>query len=222
MNIYYLYIKTHNKTGLKYIGKTSNNPYTYKGSGKYWLRHLKKHGNDVTTEILGVYYNIEDLRKDGLRFSKDNNIVESNLWANLQPESGDGIAPGMTTILTESGYKLIPSTEYDPKIHQHINKGRKFSAEVNKRKGRSKKLSNETKRKISAALSKPDIAARTRLRNQTNPPKKGIKESQEACLKKSIAHRGKKWYHSPDMSQEKCIKKCPEGWLPGRINFSNR
>ena len=36
----YLYKKTHNKTGLKYLGKTiSKDPYTYSGSGVYWTRH---------------------------------------------------------------------------------------------------------------------------------------------------------------------------------------
>ena len=37
----YLYVKTHNKSGLKYLGKTIQNPFKYKGSGTYWLRHIK-------------------------------------------------------------------------------------------------------------------------------------------------------------------------------------
>jgi len=48
----FLYKKTHNKTGLKYLGKTQQDPYKYKGSGTYWTRHLAIHGNDVSTEIL--------------------------------------------------------------------------------------------------------------------------------------------------------------------------
>ena len=48
----YLYLKTHNLTGLKYLGKTIKDPYEYSGSGIVWTRHLKSHGNDVTTEIL--------------------------------------------------------------------------------------------------------------------------------------------------------------------------
>ena len=51
--IIYLYIKTHNKTGLKYLGKTTKkDQHKYKGSGKYWLKHIRKHGYDVTTEII--------------------------------------------------------------------------------------------------------------------------------------------------------------------------
>ena len=50
--MFYLYVKTHNQTKLKYLGKTESDPYQYKGSGKYWLRHIRKHGNDVSTQIL--------------------------------------------------------------------------------------------------------------------------------------------------------------------------
>ena len=43
----YLYVKTHSKTGLKYLGQTSSND-----PRMYWKSHLKKHGLDYTTEIL--------------------------------------------------------------------------------------------------------------------------------------------------------------------------
>jgi len=49
----YLYVKTHNKTGLKYLGKTTNqDPHAYHGSGADWKTHLKEHGIDYTTEII--------------------------------------------------------------------------------------------------------------------------------------------------------------------------
>ncbi len=50
--IIYLYKKTHNITGLQYLGKTTKDPYKYKGSGTRWLNHLNIHGFDITTEIL--------------------------------------------------------------------------------------------------------------------------------------------------------------------------
>jgi hypothetical protein len=84
----YLYIKTHNKTGLKYFGKTTNNPYRYNGSGKHWLAHIKKHGNDISTEILGYYTSLEECKNAALTFSKDNKIVESLSWANMINENG--------------------------------------------------------------------------------------------------------------------------------------
>lgn len=41
--VYHLYKKTHNITGLKYLGQTTKNPYKYRGSGTYWKRHIKIH-----------------------------------------------------------------------------------------------------------------------------------------------------------------------------------
>ena len=51
----YLYIKTHKTTGLKYFGKTASSKDSYSGSGKYWLRHLAKHGDNIDTEIIGYF-----------------------------------------------------------------------------------------------------------------------------------------------------------------------
>ncbi len=86
----YLYIKTHNTTGLKYMGKTTQDPYKYKGSGKRWLNHIKKHGNDVTTIIVGQFTTIEELKQVSIPLSEKYNIVNSSEWANLRIESGDG------------------------------------------------------------------------------------------------------------------------------------
>lgn len=85
----YLYIKTHNKTGLKYFGKTTRkNPHTYNGSGVYWKKHLKKHGNDVSTEIIGEFISADECKEFALNFSKKYNITESLEWANLKDENG--------------------------------------------------------------------------------------------------------------------------------------
>lgn len=86
----YLYIKTHNITGLKYLGKTCQDPHKYRGSGKRWLAHIKKHGYDVTTEIVGAFDTIDELQKVSIPLSSKLNIVESSVWANLRPEAGDG------------------------------------------------------------------------------------------------------------------------------------
>jgi len=88
--IFYLYVKTHNKTKLKYLGRTEQkNPYKYKGSGRYWINHCKSHGWDISTEIIGTYNTIEELKIAGLHYSQLWNIVESNDWANLVPEHGE-------------------------------------------------------------------------------------------------------------------------------------
>jgi hypothetical protein len=87
----YLYVKTHNITNLKYFGKTTaKDPYSYKGSGKYWTRHINKHGYDVSTEIIGYYNDEQECMNIALQFSNDNNIVKSSEWANLKEETLDG------------------------------------------------------------------------------------------------------------------------------------
>lgn len=109
-----LYIKTHNKTGLKYFGKTANNPMTYKGSGKYWLNHIKKHGNNVTTEIYAHFETeCEELVETALKFSNENNITKSKNWANLQDENGlDG---NSKHFYNENSYKALKYWEYKSK-----------------------------------------------------------------------------------------------------------
>ena len=97
MTIYYLYVKPHNKTGLKYLGYTGReNPYEYPGSGLYWGEHLNKHGYDFTTEILKECSTKNEIKHWGLYYSNLWNIVEdrdtegNKTWANLKLESGDG------------------------------------------------------------------------------------------------------------------------------------
>ena len=89
-NTIYLYLKTHNVTGLKYLGKTEKDPFKYQGSGKHWTRHINKHGYDVTTEILFETTDKEEFKKVGLEYSKKWNIVESKEFANLMEETGTG------------------------------------------------------------------------------------------------------------------------------------
>lgn len=94
--IIYLYIKTHHvKTSkgitLKYFGKTSQDPFKYTGSGTYWTAHLAKYGNGMDTEIhaqFGLEKEKELLIETALQFSRDNNIVASEEWANLKEEDG--------------------------------------------------------------------------------------------------------------------------------------
>lgn len=105
-NNIYLYIKTHNKTGLKYFGKTVLDPYSYHGSGKYWKKHLKKYGHDITTEIYGCYNDKDKCIEDAIKFSKDNNIVESKEWANLMIECLDGGDTSKTEGYIKSFHKI--------------------------------------------------------------------------------------------------------------------
>tara|TARA_B110000902_G_C14016863_1_gene478743 strand:- start:7 stop:603 length:597 start_codon:yes stop_codon:yes gene_type:complete len=85
-----LYLKTHNKTGKKYLGKTNGDAFKYSGSGVDWKKHLEENGKEVTTEIL---YQTEDksrLKSQGKYYSKLWDIVASTEFLNLQEESGGG------------------------------------------------------------------------------------------------------------------------------------
>lgn len=89
MNIY-LYIKTHSKTGFKYLGKTTKDPYNYLGSGVDWKLHLKEHGKEHTTEVLRECKSNKELNEWG-RYYSDLWDVANNLdWANRIPETGGG------------------------------------------------------------------------------------------------------------------------------------
>ena len=91
MITYYLYVKTHKITGLKYLGQTQRkNPYKYPGSGIRWTSHLNVHGSNIDTQILKVCYSKVALKSWGLFYSKLWSVTSSKKWANLKDECGDG------------------------------------------------------------------------------------------------------------------------------------
>jgi hypothetical protein len=124
MSIYkptFLYIKQHIVTGKLYFGKTTQNPIKYSGSGKYWLNHIRKHGVDkVETVWYCLFTDKETLTKFALDFSKQNNITESENWANLKPETGlDG---GTITRSFESRLKQSKTTRGRTHNKDWVNK----------------------------------------------------------------------------------------------------
>ena len=86
-------IKEHVDTGLKYLCYTRSEGSTYanyKGSGTLWKRHLKKYGDNITTELIFETADKELFKKTAIEYSQKWNIVESDDWANLKIEEGDG------------------------------------------------------------------------------------------------------------------------------------
>ena len=85
-----LYIKQHSVTGLKYFGKTTQDPLKYNGSGKHWAPHIKKHGRKyvINLWVSEPFTDSIAISEYALAFSRDNNIVESKDWANQKPENG--------------------------------------------------------------------------------------------------------------------------------------
>jgi len=194
---HYLYLKESPK-GLKYLGKTIKDPNTYSGSGLVWKRHLKKYdftNEDIKTTILFETTSKKELKEVGIFYSKKFNIIENKVFANLTDEEGQGGKtlygenhPCHSFKERVSEYWSVENREKqslkmkinNPSKREDVKEklkilatGRKFSDEVNKKKGRSgnqnvskrddvrmkisqnltgRKLSQETKEKISNTL----------------------------------------------------------------------
>jgi hypothetical protein len=122
MKTIYLYLKTHNKTGLKYLGKTTQDPFTYRGSGKIWAQHIKKHGNDVTTKILFESTDKVEFKRVAIEFSNLYDIVKSSEFANLTTEEGQGGATWIDRKHSEKSRKQMSKTRLAKQLkgNKHI------------------------------------------------------------------------------------------------------
>ena len=62
----------------------------YPGSGVIWSNRIKKYGkkNIKTLWISDWYYDANLIQEVALHFSRENQIVESKMWANMRPENG--------------------------------------------------------------------------------------------------------------------------------------
>ncbi len=128
-----LYIATH-KTGYKYFGKTElyftqeDLQKNYHGSGIGWKEYLLENGDDVTMEIYGIY-NKSEVREVALKFSRDNNIVESELWSNRKEE--DGFTGGRHSKKTKERLSLAKKGKLNPMYGKKTwNFGQKMTKET--------------------------------------------------------------------------------------------
>jgi len=124
MTIYFLYVKTHLKTGLKYLGFTKKkDPYKYKGSGKYWVNHIRKYGEEhIWTNIIFQTEIKQEIKNMGLYYSEFWNVVESIEWANMRPESGDGgygfiFTPEENSLMKKEWWNNIENKKIMKEIH---------------------------------------------------------------------------------------------------------
>lgn len=86
----YLYLKRHKKTNLLYFGKTCNKDVlNYKGSGKYWLNHIKKYGEtDIETLWFCLFTERDLLYEFAISYSKQEDINNNPTYANMILEEG--------------------------------------------------------------------------------------------------------------------------------------
>lgn len=197
-----LYVKTHNKTGLKYFGKTKlDDVHSYPGSGVYWTKHLKKHGRDYTTDIVAQFNENElDALKDfAVNFSIENNIVNSNEWANFTIETGlDGNS------FPREKHPMWGKTGKD-----HQRYGKPLSEESRKRMSEAQKgriITQEAREKIRQKLLGGHISEETKakisrsLRGKTKGEKNG--------------NYGKSWFTNG--IDNVMAFEAPEGYYKGR------
>lgn len=92
MKLTYIYVK-QSPLGLLYLGKTEQDPFKYKGSGKEWKQHLIENNissDQIKTYILHKTDCREDLELICRIYSDLFNVAKSDKWANMKKEIGDG------------------------------------------------------------------------------------------------------------------------------------
>ena len=181
-----LLIKTHNKTGLKYLCYTRRSDYNvYSGSGKIWTKHIKKYGNDVTTKLIFETNNKKEFIKIAKEKSLEYNVVKSKKWANLKIEEGDGgdtvsqkqwITDGKIDIYINKNEKLPTGWKLGRSncIFNDSTKQREFSKRVDvKKRANSIKQAwdNRDKNKFGTRKN-PDISG---VKNPLNNPETKLK-----------------------------------------------
>jgi hypothetical protein len=145
--IIYLYIKQHNITGLKYFGKTeSKDPYSYTGSGKFWLRHCKKHGFDFTTSHVWQFTSQEECSAFAVLFSSENNIVTGLPKGSKQPARTDEYRAKLSKAAVGRPSKLKGRTYEEIHGAEKAREMRQKRTESNIARG---PRSKETRQKIS-------------------------------------------------------------------------
>lgn len=198
----YLYIKQHKDTGLKYFGKTTKkDPTKYLGSGKYWKKHIKKHGRNVETLWYQLFTDEKELIEYAEKFSKNNMIVESDEWANLKDENGlDGGSDGSNMLGKKHSEKTISKMK-KPKSDKANYFGH---TPWNKNKNGIYKHNEEVKKKISES-------------KMGNPSRTGMPHNDETKNKLRLQKIGLKRYKNNITGQIKMFK--PENvdtslWIP--------
>jgi len=166
-----LLVMEHNITGLKYFCKTTllDRVHRYKGSGVVWTKHMREHGFNVKVGLLGFYIDKDRCLNAAKNFSIENNIVDSDEWANLVIETGKNGASLIGKLNPFYGKKHSPEVIEKMRVQRlgiSVNKGAyqspekraKISASLKGRKNQAvalaltgRKLSEETKAKIAEA-----------------------------------------------------------------------
>lgn len=206
----------HRITRLKYFGRTVRNVYKYLGSGSYWRNHLKTHGADVVTLRVWEFDDIEKCKAFALKFSADNNIIESKAWANQIAECGE--------------HRSMPPGSYAGSRNPMF--GRKHTDEV--KEAQSRRLADTNSRSrwytdgVSSrfAIEPPGLEWKPGRINHNNGRRwfnNGIEQTfahtcPEGWVSGSLTKGKLGWFNNGIINKR--FAKCPDGWKPGMFKTS--
>ena len=216
----YIYIKTCNHCGLKYFGKTiKNDVKSYRGSGLYWSRHIKKFGYNCNTFIIKTFSDKNKCKDFCIWFSKINNIKKSNKWANLMYENGldGGSEPGKK--LSEEHKNKIRNSQIGKKLSkEHIENlrksllGRKHSKETIEKMRKAKigkKFTEIHKKNLRKPKSEEHKEKLRQLHLGKTLSKEHIEKLRQIHLGKSLSNEHKEKLRKAHLGKKQPIVKCP-------------
>lgn len=213
-------MKTHNITGKKYLGQTTNkDPFKYKGSGKYWKQHISKHGYDVVTTILKECSTKEEVKYWGEYYTNLQNIVISDQWANLKPESGDGGSIKGTNLgrkhSIETKEKISKNTKGKSKPKNSVPRTKEQKEHLRKI-NTGKKLSQETIEKMQK--SKIGYMHNENSKEKMRKPKSEIARCNMKIAQEKRRSVAKEQWITDGIKNTLISVNCkiPEGWRKGR------
>lgn len=221
--IIYLYVKQHSITNLKYFGVTKKkDPFKYMGSGTYWNRHISKHGKDQvkTLEVWG--FDDPDLCRDfALRFSRDNDIVTSDDWANLVIEDTIIRYTGGSAKHSTSAKNMWSRSEYKEKqTESHIQAWQNESYRHQQTLVRKKNWKDPEYRAKTIAAGKEARKDKSYLDNQRAKAKQQWSNPEfreRELLRRKLAPK-KIWINNGNISKTiPSNEEMPHGFVLGRL-----
>lgn len=222
-----LMVKTHNTTGLKYLCYTQKENHSdYLGSGKYWKRHLKLHGADITTELIFESDNYEDFVREAIARSKEWSVVEDSLWANLKIEDGVGGDTVSTKCWITDGVVDKYHPKSDPIPHGWYRgrsnckfKDPEFQAEMSRRG--HKKITPEIRKQaaVKATATKRERNSFPDISGDKNPSKR---EDVKQKIRDAAKKRDLQVYSEAAKKRASIKFKCPHCGVEANDNNAKR
>eukprot|EP01083_Nonionella_stella_P112012 328983_1 len=230
-----VYVKTHNITGLKYMGKSTLPTYPqvhkYHGSGPVWLDECRQHGFDYSTEIIGEFNDAIECYNFCIAYSKEHDIKKSDEWANKMWEDGLGLGSLYTRNMNEKeraehGHKVRKAKKNMAKgkyeqMCKNISKAckRKFAKmSQEERTKRASCMLDLTEEQTIERSKKQRIAGKLRFQGMTSQKNKQLREAKKQRIAGKLRFQGmtpqEKHARSAKISKGRKGVKCKPGKCP--------